>query len=411
VQDLRVGKRYRGSVSLPEPAALRRAGGTATLADVALRAGVSLATASRAFNGSATRQVSETLRARVHQAAAELDYSPNAQAQAMARGSTATLGLIVHDIADPYFASIAAGVIAAAAARGLLVSVASTQRDPAAELRHVEFLRQQRAQAVVLAGSRLDDTALIDPMRAALRAFTRAGGRVACIGQDVLGVSTVLVENRLGAAALAGALHGIGHRRFAILAGPPAHLTARDRSEGFCYGLSEHGAEPAAPHIVACDFIRDGGYTATVALLDEAGGRAPVDCLFAVNDVMALGALAALRDAGLRVPDDIGVAGFDDIDSLRDVIPGLTTVRLPMAEMGAAAVDLAFGGDADTVRRVRIRGELVLRESTRCPNTGSAKSGDPEGPRGGVQDGRPSTRGTVLRQDAVRVSSRPEGKP
>jgi LacI family transcriptional regulator len=365
-------------VSPLEPRVPRPAGAAATLADVARRAGVSLATASRAFNGSATRQVGESLRTRVHQAAAELDYSPNAQAQAMARGSTATLGLVVHDIADPYFASIAAGVTAAAAARGLLVSVASTQRDPAAELRHVELLRQQRAQAVVLAGSRLDDTALIDPMRAALRAFTRAGGRVACIGQDVLGVNTVVVENRLGSAALAGALHGIGHRRFAILAGPPGHLTARDRSEGFCYALSEHGAEPAAYHVVACEFTRDGGYAATAALLDAAGGQAPVDCLFAVNDVMALGALAALRDAGLRVPHDIGVAGFDDIDSLRDVIPGLTTVRLPMTEMGAAVVDLALDGDPDTVRRVRIRGELVLRESTRCATTGSARSGDPE---------------------------------
>lgn len=359
------GKRYREVVSLPEPALPRPVVGVATLADVARRAGVSLATASRAFNGSATRQVSEGLRTRVHQAATELDYSPNAQAQAMARGSTATLGLVVHDIADPYFASMAAGVIAAAAARGLLVSVASTQRDPTAELRHVEFLRQQRAQAVVLAGSRLDDSALIDPMRAALKAFTRAGGRVACVGQDVLGVSTVVVENRLGAAALAGALHGVGHRSCAVLAGPPGLLTARDRTEGFCYGLAEHGAEPAPRHVVACDFTRDGGYAATAALLEEAGGRPPVDCLFAVNDVMALGALAALRDAGLRVPDDIGVAGFDDIDSLRDVVPGLTTVRLPMTEMGATVVDLALDGDPDTTRRVRIRGELVLRESTR----------------------------------------------
>lgn len=360
----RCGKRYRWCVSPadpPEPSPLAAA---ATLADVARRAGVSLATASRALNGSATRQVGENLRTRVQQAAAELDYSPNAQAQAMARGRTATLGLVVHDIADPYFASISAGVIAAAAARGLLVSVASTQHDPAAELRHVESLRGQRAQAVVLAGSRLDDVALVDPMRAALRAFTRAGGRASCIGQDVLGVSTVVVENRLGAATLAGALHDLGHRRFAVLAGPPGNLTARDRAEGFCYGLSEHGAEPASRHVRTCDVTWEGGYAATTALLEEEGGRSPVDCLFAVNDVMALGALAAVREAGLRVPDDLGVAGFDDVSSLRDVVPGLTTMRLPMTEMGAAVVDLALDGDPDTVRRKHVRGELVLREST-----------------------------------------------
>ncbi len=338
-----------------------------TLTDVARRAGVSLATASRALNGSATRQVGEALRKRVRQAAAELDYSPNAQAQAMARGTTATLGLIVHDIADPYFSMIAAGVIEAAADRALLVTVASTQRDPAAELRHIELLRQARAQAVVLAGSRLDDPAMLDSVRSALRAFSRGGGRVACIGQDVLGVSTVVVENRLGAAGLAGALHRIGHRSFGVLAGPSEHLTARDRTEGFCYGLSELGAEPSAEHVLSCEFTREGGYAATTELLAAAGGRPPVDCLFAVTDVMALGALAALRDAGLRVPEDVGLAGFDDITSLRDVVPGLTTVRLPMVEIGRRVVALALDGAPGAVRRERVRGEIVLRESTGRP--------------------------------------------
>lgn len=337
----------------------------ATLADVARRAGVSLATASRALNGSATRQVGEQLRMRVHQAAAELDYSPNAQAQAMARGTTATLGLIVHDIADPYFATIAAGVIEAAAERGLLVSVASTQRDPAAELGHIEQLRQARAQAVVLAGSRLDDPAMVDRTRSALRAFTRGGGRVACIGQDVLGVNTVVVENRLGAAALAAALCEQGHRRFAILAGPPDHLTARDRTEGFRYGLSDNGVDPAPAHVVTSPFTRNGGYEAMRGLVAANGGTSPVDCVFAVNDVMALGALAALRDAGVRVPDDVGVAGFDDIVTLREVTPPLTTVRLDMETMGRSVVDLALNGDPGVQRRATARGEIVVRESTR----------------------------------------------
>jgi LacI family transcriptional regulator len=336
----------------------------ATLADVATRAGVSLATASRVLNGSPGRRVSEALSARVLAAATELDYSPNAQAQAMARGRSSTLGLVVHDIADPYFSSIAAAVITAAAARGLLVSVASTQRDPTTELRHVELLRQQRAQAVVLAGSRIDDTTLLDPMRAALRSFTRSGGRAACIGQDVLGVSTVVVENRLGAAALARSLHDVGHRRFGVLAGPPRHLTARDRTEGFCYSLSELDAEPARELVVPCDFTRAGGYAATVDLLARNQGALPIDCLFAVNDVMALGALAALREAGLHVPRDIALAGFDDIPSLLDVVPALTTVRLPMAAMGAAVVDLALDESPDETRRMRVRGEIVLRDST-----------------------------------------------
>jgi LacI family transcriptional regulator len=338
--------------------------GLATLADVAARAGVSLATASRALNGSANRQVREELRQRVLRAARELDYSPNAQAQAMARGRTATLGLVVHDIADPYFSAIAAGVIESAAAHGLLVTVASTQRDPRTELQHVEKLHQERAQVVVLAGSRLDDPALLDAMRVALGVVTRRGGRVACIGQDVLGVSTVVVENRLGGAALADALLELGHRRFAVLAGPSGHLTARDRAEGFCYALAAGGAEPRPEHLLPGEFTWEGGYATTAALLAASGGVAPVDCLFAVTDVMALGALAALREAGVRVPEDVAVAGFDDIPSLRDVVPGLTTLRLPMTEMGATVVDLALDEDLDG-GRVRVRGEIVLRESTR----------------------------------------------
>jgi len=338
--------------------------GPATLADVAARAGVSLATASRALNGSANRQVREELRERVQRAAQELDYSPNAQAQAMARGRTATLGLVVHDIADPYFSAIASGVIEAAAVHGLLVTVASTQRDPYAELRHVEMLHQERAQVVVLAGSRLDDPALLDQMRVALGAVTRRGGRVACIGQDVLGVRTVVVENRLGAAALAAALLELGHRRFAVLTGPPGHLTARDRTEGFCYGLA--CAEPRPEHLLTGEFTWEGGYATTAAFLAASGGTAPVDCLFAVNDVMALGAVAALREAGMRVPDDIAVAGFDDIPSLRDVVPGITTVRLPMTQMGATVVELALDDSpAARTARVRVPGEIVLRESTR----------------------------------------------
>ncbi|MCE0764156.1 LacI family transcriptional regulator [Pseudonocardia kujensis] len=338
-------------------------GGAATLADVAERAGVSLATASRVLNGS-TRQVGEALRARVLAAATQLDYSPNAQAQAMARGNTATLGLVVHDIADPYFSSIAAGVIDAAEARGMLVTVASTQRDPQAELRYVELLRQQRAQCVVLAGSRLDDPALLDPMRAILQKYIRGGGRAACIGQDALGVSSVVVENRLSSAALADALYRDGHRRFALLAGPSGVLTARDRVEGFCFTLAEHDVDPAPEDVIACDFTRDGGYAGTRALLERNSGRMPVDCLFAVNDVMALGALAALREAGLTVPDDVGLAGFDDISSLRDVVPAMTTVRLPMTGMGTNAVELALDENPGTIRRLRIPGEVLVRDST-----------------------------------------------
>jgi LacI family transcriptional regulator len=131
--------------------------GQVTLADVARAAGVSPATASRALNGSPGRTVRADLAERVAAAAASLGYSVNAHAQAMARGTTTTVGLIVHDIADPYAAAIASGVMAAATDRGLIVTIASTASDPALELAHLRALQQQRARAVILAGSRFTD--------------------------------------------------------------------------------------------------------------------------------------------------------------------------------------------------------------------------------------------------------------
>jgi LacI family transcriptional regulator len=339
----------------------------ATLADVASRAGVSLATASRAFSGSGGRRVRPELRDRVLRAAAELNYSPNASARAMVLGRTDIVGLVVHDIADPYFSAIASGVMAEAAEWGLLVTVASTLRDPHQELRYVELLHQQRARAVLLAGSRIDQPELLDAIRAELRAVTRTGGRVACLSQDVLDVSTVVVENRLGAAAMGRALHQRGYRRFVVLAGPDLLVTARDRAEGFVYGLAEAGLDTATVRVVPGAFTRDGAYAEMRALLDEG---LDADCVFAVNDVMAVGAVAALRDHGTPVPEAIGVAGFDDIATLRDITPALSTVRVPLVEMGRTLMRLALGSPARAadepapVQRVRVPGEVILRAST-----------------------------------------------
>ena len=160
-----------------------------TLADVARAAGVSLATASRALNGAPGRTVGVELRERVLAAARELNYSPNATAQAMARGQTATVGLVVHDIADPFAASVASGVMAAAAERDLIVTIASTLSDPEEEIRHVEALRRQRARAVILAGSRFADPDLEQRLADELTGILETGGHVAAIGQRRLPVA------------------------------------------------------------------------------------------------------------------------------------------------------------------------------------------------------------------------------
>src|ERR1700689_860248 len=241
-----------------------------TLQDVADRAGVSLTTASRVVNDG-SRRVGRLLVDRVHQAVAELGYTANLQARAVATGQSTMVGVVVHDIADPYFSSIAAGLIEVAEARHLLVCMSSTSATEAAEREYVALMRAQRARAVILIGSRSDDAAAREALRAEIAAFTASGGRAAVVGQDLLGVDTILPENAAGAPALAQAMVALGHRRFAVLAGPRGLLTARDRLDGFRAGLTAWSVPLASAPGVYGPFPRDGGYPGVGALL-AAGG-------------------------------------------------------------------------------------------------------------------------------------------
>ncbi|GAB3282054.1 LacI family DNA-binding transcriptional regulator [Kineosporia babensis] len=344
-----------------DPAESQGAVALVTLADVAALAGVSLATASRALNGSKNRRVAEDLRERVLEAARRLDYAPNPNAQAVARGRTDSVGLVMHDIADPYFSSIAAGVIAGAEERGLAVTIATTGRRPGAELEYVARLRRQRARAIVLVGSRLSDQVATARLVGEFEAYVEGGGRVAAITQPVLPVDTLAIENRGGAQALAQALVDLGHRDFAVLAGDPAVLTSQDRLAGFRDGLRKAGTRLARENVLRTAFTRDGGYEAMQRLI----ARAPdVSCVFAVNDVMAVGAIAALREAGLVAGQDVAIAGFDDIETLRDVTPALSTVGVPLRELGLRAVELALRDAGTPTEVVRVTGHVQLREST-----------------------------------------------
>jgi LacI family transcriptional regulator len=335
-------------------------------------AGVSSATASRVLNGS-DRAVREPYRSKVLAAAAELGYTANAHAQAIARGTSNVLGLVVHDVADPYFSAIADGVMREATARGVMVMLAVTRRDPERELEYVATLRAQRARAVILAGSRTTDAELVRRLGKELEAFTAAGGSAACISQAGLGVHTVVPQNREGAKRLAVALRGLGHERFAVLAGPQELIVARDRLRGFRAGLAASGVQADGVRVLTGPFTREGGYDAANALL--AAGLGATSCVFAVNDVMAVGAMAAFRDAGLAVPGDVSVAGFDDIATLRDVSPRLTTVRLPLEEMGTRAARLALDPAPDrSPAVVSVAGDVVLRQSTAPPRQRASSS-------------------------------------
>lgn len=325
----------------------------ATLADVAREAGVSLATASRALNGSA-RTVRADSRERVVAAAERLGYVANAQAQAVARGTTATVVLIVSDIADPFFSSIAAGAIRRADEAGLVVTITVTDRDPAREQRAIRTLRSQRPRGVLLVGSRPENTDH-DAVAAELAALVAHGSRVVLVGSDELPFPAVAVDDLAAGASLADTLADLGYRAPLVLTGPAGLATARHRSQGFLDRARERGLRPVA---VPSGMHRAAGLAAVEALDDAV--LADRDALVAVTDVLAMGALAGLRARGAS----IAVAGFDDIPQAVDVVPALTTVRMPLEAMGSRAIELVLGDGSGSEGVERMPTSVVAREST-----------------------------------------------
>ncbi|NKG19846.1 LacI family DNA-binding transcriptional regulator [Paeniglutamicibacter terrestris] len=334
------------------------------LADVAREAGVSPATASRVLNGS-SRSPAEAIAEKVRRAAERLGYFPNAQAQALARSSAGLVGLIVHDIADPYFSSIAHGVQHGLHGSGLRVMLSSTDRDGETEMEAVRAFMSYRTEGIVLAGSRTVDGD--EPLIAAVETYRKNGGKVIMIGQPLPGTLGLSVDNRGSATELVRQLVELGHRRFVILAGDMNLVTVKDRHAGFIEGLDEAGLSALA--VLPGVFTRDGGLEVMTEYLDASGAEIAQGqiCVLAANDVMALGALTAVRRAGLRVPQDVALAGFDDIATLEDMIPSITTVQLPLDSMGEQAALMLLGAEDAASVRV-IDGTPVLRESTTfCP--------------------------------------------
>ncbi|GAA2011604.1 LacI family DNA-binding transcriptional regulator [Microbacterium ulmi] len=328
-----------------------------TLHDVARSAGVSLATASRVLNGS-TRKVAESYREKVEAAAAELGYTANLSAQATAKGTAAIVALLVADIADPYFGLLASGVARGADEAGLVVTIAITERDLQREVRLVRALRGQRPRALILAASRSTESSAPE-LQQELDAISATGGRVVALGPGGGDVRTVLIDNRGGARALGAALAGRGYRRAVILAAAEGVRTSDDRIAGFTEGFAAGGGAVERIHRGA--FTRESGAQAMRDLL--ALGIDPGTVVFGISDVVAIGALATLRAAGRAVGSDIAVAGFDDIPTGRDVTPALTTVRVPLEEVGyqtlRAAVDEAWEPHPD-----ELSPEILLRDST-----------------------------------------------
>ncbi|HEY9410897.1 MAG TPA: LacI family DNA-binding transcriptional regulator [Jiangellaceae bacterium] len=336
-----------------------RPGGPVTLRDVAELAGVSSATASRAL-GNSSRRMDDELRQRVRDAAAQLRYVSNGPAQALASKTTSVVGLIVHDVNDPYYSALASGAMTVAREHDLLMMMASAYRDPALQAEYVSRLRAQRARAILLAGGldTGDDSRLADEVAA----FAAQGGRVVAVSSRGLDVDTIAPGNEEGARQVARHLHQLGHRRVGVIAGPPTLVSVQDRLRGFLDECTRLGVTVAPDHQVEGDFTRDSGRIAVRRLIERAGDLTAV---FALNDAMAVGVLAGVRDdLGRQVPHDISVVGFDDTPSAVDVTPALTTVNLPLVDIGRQAMELALEDGVARPRVLDVPGRLVVRGST-----------------------------------------------
>lgn len=334
----------------------------ATIKDVAKRAGVSVSTASIALSGKGP--VSEATRRRVLEAARALDYRPNAIAQSLVTRRTRTVGLVLADITDPYFHEIAKGVEKALSASGYALILADTDGSASKERRSLEVFESQRVAGVILASSGTKGEA--HPLVRQHSPFA-----VVTVGRHRSQIPFVAVDNAKAAAQAVAHLVETGTSRIAFVAGPQGLLAAEERREGYLAALAERGLPLRPEWIVDGDFTPEGGYRAVAGLLDRCSReRAPrPDAILAANDQMAVGALKALKERGIRVPGDMAVVGIGGIPTGEYVDPPLTTVALPIRAMGEAAANMLVGlieGRDDVERAVWFETRLLVRASTRA---------------------------------------------
>jgi LacI family transcriptional regulator len=341
------------------------AAGRHTIRDVAARARVSASTVSRVLGGS--YPVSTATRARVMRAVRDLDYVADARARAIAGAETGTVAFVLDDITGPSFAHMAQGVEREAARLGHLSLVCTTDGDPERERVLVELMRAQRAAAVILVGGVADSPEYRERMSRIARSLASAGSRLVLCGRAPFqeGGPAVVIEydNEGGAHAVTSHLLSLGHRRILFLGGSPANTTAAGRERGFRSALAAYGLAPERGQVMPGDFTRESGHRRIREAL--AAGRS-FTAVFATSDMVASGALTALREAGVAVPDEVSLVGYDDIPLARDLFPPLTTVHVPYEELGRTAVRAALGrGSGAAEARTTLGTHVVVRASVR----------------------------------------------
>ncbi|MEI7298100.1 MULTISPECIES: LacI family DNA-binding transcriptional regulator [Paraburkholderia] len=332
----------------------------ATIKDVAAVAGVSFTTVSHVVNNS--RPVSADVRAKVERAIRELNYVPSAVARSLKARSTATIGLVVPNGTNPYFAELARGVEDGCAKKGYCVFFCNSDDDPVKQRNYLRVLQEKRIDGLIVASAG-DDAVL-----AATLGDTREPIVVVDRNIEGLNADLVQIDHERGAWLATRHLIELGHANIGCITGPITTAVSAMRMHGFLRAMAERGIEIAPGAIVEADFSGAGGYRAAAQLFDTVRPSA----IFAGNDMMGIGALRAAAERGLRVPADCSIIGFDDIELGNFTWPALSTVGQPvraLGEMAALTLIERIGGeprarDGVSVLRRVIAPELMPREST-----------------------------------------------
>jgi LacI family transcriptional regulator, galactose operon repressor len=327
-----------------------------TVKDVAHAAGVSQATAARALGRYG--YVSAASRKAIEDAARSLGYRRHAVAQALASNVTHTVGLVVSDIENPFFAAVARGLSDVLEAEGYTILLANSDEDLEREERLVEAFRSRRVDGLAVAPSVTSATPHLTDL-------TTAGVPLVLFDRPVRGLraDAILVDNKQAARTAVEHLVRLGHRRIGLVSDRPEIASSAERIRGYQAALDAAGLPIDEQLIVITGSTRADGYNGARALM--AGPRRP-SAIFTANNMMSVGTLLALRDLGLRIPDDIALVGFDDLEWTMLIEPALTVVRQPTQEIGRHAAERLLArmrGDQSQPRRIRLKTEFVVRGS------------------------------------------------
>ncbi len=331
-----------------------------TIHDVAKRAGVGSITVSRVINNSG--YFSPETRKRVEKAIAELGYVPNSLARSLRSRKTNSVALMVADITNPFFTTLARGVEDAANKAGYTVIFCNTDKSQAKEEEYINVLLQKRVDGLLLVPTQNSDHAI--------RRIQKHGTPVVVLDRQVpnINVDTVRCNSVQGAYDLTRYLLSLGHKEIAVISGKLGIATADDRVAGYRKALAEANIDLDEQYIIRGELTPEGGYSMTTQAISLP--QRPT-ALIATNNFITIGAMKALQEAGLGVPADIALVGFDDLPPAMVTFPFFTVISQPAYEMGTKAMELLLtrleGEETDSYEEVLLPTQLIVRRSSGEP--------------------------------------------